>query len=194
MAGGDVRGTRDDWTTGPPKAQWPIATTLRKGIETRPGPLARKPTSRVSLCDTTRQSSPSTKRTNPRPPGSPAPIRHLRRADHHGGHGDAHLPPLPPFVYIFFSLWGPVGGGGLARTHGAFPRGANILSLLPKTPEGHMYSCASVGDASGWPFINRGLARAHDEALVHLSALCCTALHKSTPPPRTHRPDHTSRC
>ena len=65
-----------------------------KGIETRPGPLARKPTSRVSLCDTTRQSAPSTKRTSPRPPGSPRPIRRLRRADH-GGPGDAHL---------FFSL------------------------------------------------------------------------------------------
>lgn len=132
MAGGDVRGTRDDWTTGPPKAQWPIATTLWKGIETRPGPLARKPTSRVSLCDTTRQSSPSTKRTNPRPPGSPAPIRRLRRADHHGGHGDAHLSPLPPFVHIFFSLWGPVGGGGLARTHGAFPEGPTSYHCCPR--------------------------------------------------------------
>lgn len=130
--------------------------------------LARKPTSRVSLCDTTRQSSPSTKRTNR---GLPVrrPIRRLRRADHNGGHALTSSPHTP---FVFFSLFGARAGGGLAKTHGAFPRGANILSLLPKTTEGHMYICASVDDASGG---HSSIEGSRERMMRHL----CICLHKS---------------
>lgn len=164
--------SRDDWTTGPPKAQWPIATSLWKASRLGLVPWGGNP-HRGSHCATPQGNRRRRPREQTRGLPGHRPIRRLRRADTTAATETLTFPLPPPFC-VFFSLWGPV-GGGLARTHGAFPRGANILSSRPKTPEGHMYSCASVGDASGWPFINRGLARAHDEALVHLSALCCTA-------------------
>lgn len=164
-----------------------------QSIETRPGPLGAE-THIAGLIVRHHKTIVAVDQEN-KPAASRVarPIRRLRRADHHGGHGDAHLlPSLPPFVF-FSSPLGPGRGGGLARTHGAFPRGANILSLRPKTPEGHMYSCASVGDASG---SHSSIGGSRERMMRHL-CIClrsAAALHKSTPPPRTHRPDHTSRC
>jgi hypothetical protein len=61
-----------------------------------------------------------------------------------------------------------------------------------------MYSCASVGDASGGHSSIEGLARAHDEALVHLSAQVADTHGKDTtsdaPAKHTSRILDVSRC